>query len=523
MFTADKKCAQLRILGTPLQNPSNYYKYLFNTDTNTVKKMNSGTDMDTGTVPETGMTTSTASETTTDTAMAMSTARQRTQTLTWSGTRKRTLTLTRTQTWSLVMHGHYQGECTQGPADRDMFCGPQGTVGHSSCGWRRKGDVARTPWHVSSVWYGRPSNLASPPWKFVRIDRQCTFVADIVLGWQNWAGRLQRHGLHRRGVVIWRSAGKCTRSTLVPAVHSRYPSHSVGSWPWNPLLRWRWSTVHLRKVWKCRLNDFQGDSPASPRSASGCRQTDWSSIPKKKQFIWLGSSRQLQKVTVDSITLAGNTLSFQSSVNDLGVLIDGRLSMCDHVQRVCRSSYYQLRQLRAIRNSLSTKTCAALVHAFVTSRLDYCNSLLAGINKELLNKLESVLRSAARLAMGKRRFDPITKDMRDILHWLPVRQRVDFKLGVLVFKCLRGDAPSYLVESVSSVADQPNLRSRRSATRGDLVVPRTRTVKMGPRSFYVSGPTLWNSLPLELRSYELTLETFKAKLKSHLFRSAYIS
>ena len=261
------------------------------------------------------------------------------------------------------------------------------------------------------------------------------------------------------------------------------------------------------------------------------RQNGWSSNrlrlnSEKNQFIWLGSSRQLQKVTVESITLAGNTLSFQSSVNDLGVLIDGRLSMCDHVQRVYRSSYYQLCQLRVIRNSFSTKTCAALVHAFVTSRLDYCSSLLAGINKELLNKLESVLRSAARLAMGKRKFDPITKDMRDILHWLPVRQRIDFKLGVLVFKCLRGDAPLspfYLVESVSSVADQPNLRSHRSATRGDLVVPRTRTVKMGPRSFYVSGPTLWNSLPLELRSYELTLETFKAKLKSHLFRSAYIS
>ena len=67
-----------------------------------------------------------------------------------------------------------------------------------------------------------------------------------------------------------------------------------------------------------------------------------------------------------------------------------------------------------------------------------------------------------------------------------------------------------------------HLRSHRSATRGDLMVPRTRTAKMGPRSFYVSGPTLWNSLPLELRSYELTLETFKAKLKFCLFRSAYI-
>ena len=121
----------------------------------------------------------------------------------------------------------------------------------------------------------------------------------------------------------------------------------------------------------------------------------------------LGSFRKLR--STPSLLLAAHCLSSSLAVNDLGVLIDGRLSMCHHVQRVCRSSYYQLRQLRVLRNSLSTKACAALVHAFVTSRLDYCNSLLAGINKELLNKLESVLRLAARLAMRKRKFDPIPK------------------------------------------------------------------------------------------------------------------
>ena len=98
-------------------------------------------------------------------------------------------------------------------------------------------------------------------------------------------------------------------------------------------------------------------------------------------------------------------MTFQSSVNDLGVLIDSQLTMREHVQRVCRTSFYQLRQLCVIRSSLSMKTCTALVHAFVTSRLDYCNSLLSGINKELLNRLESVLLwSAARLVMRKRKF-----------------------------------------------------------------------------------------------------------------------
>ena len=117
---------------------------------------------------------------------------------------------------------------------------------------------------------------------------------------------------------------------------------------------------------------------------------------------------------------------------------------------------------------------------------NYCNSLLSRINKELLNRFESVLRSAARLVMKKRKFDPISEDIRNTLHWLPVRQRIEFKLGILTFKCLYGDAPSYLTESLSKVAVNPALQAHKSATRGDLVVPRTRTVKMGQRSFFLS-------------------------------------
>ena len=106
---------------------------------------------------------------------------------------------------------------------------------------------------------------------------------------------------------------------------------------------------------------------------------------------------------------------FQSSVNTLGVTIDGSLTMRDHVQKIFRSSSYQLRQLRVIRGSLSIVTCTMLVHAFVSSRLDYCDSLLAGISDELVivvNKLQSVLRTAARLILGKRKFDPISVDLR---------------------------------------------------------------------------------------------------------------
>src|SRR6218665_2352617 len=97
--------------------------------------------------------------------------------------------------------------------------------------------------------------------------------------------------------------------------------------------------------------------------------------------------------------------------------------MRDHMLRICRTSFYQLRQLRVIRGLLSIETCTALVHAFVSGRLDYCNSLLAGLTDELINKLQSVLRLAARLVLRKRKFYPITDDLRDQLHWLPIRPK----------------------------------------------------------------------------------------------------
>ena len=106
----------------------------------------------------------------------------------------------------------------------------------------------------------------------------------------------------------------------------------------------------------------------------------------KTQFIWLGTCQQLQKIGIDSIQLGSNNVKFQTSVGNLGVTLDSHLSMKTHVQQTCRTCYYQLRQLRSVRRSLSFTACTSLVHAFITSRLDYCNSLLAGISVGLISK-----------------------------------------------------------------------------------------------------------------------------------------
>ena len=98
----------------------------------------------------------------------------------------------------------------------------------------------------------------------------------------------------------------------------------------------------------------------------------------------------------------------------------------------------------------------------------------------------------------------------------PVRQRITFKLAMITFKCLRGLAPSYLADACIPVSSVVGRWQLRSADSGTLVVPRTRTT-IGRRDFAVSGPTTWNSLPVELRTSSLSSQTFAKKLKTHLF------
>ena len=242
---------------------------------------------------------------------------------------------------------------------------------------------------------------------------------------------------------------------------------------------------------------------------------------EKTQFIWLGSRQQLSKVGIDHIHLGNHAVTSQSTVCNLGVHLDGQLTMKVHVQRISQTSFYQLRQLRSVRRSLSVNACSALVHAFVTSRLDYCNSLLAGIGDGLIDQLQTVMRVAARLVLRKRKFDPISADIRDRLHWLPIRSRIDFKLGLLVYKCLHGIAPPYLTEMLVLKSTVPALTRFRSTARGDLLVPRTKTKTIGPRSFATSGPALWNKLPDDLRDPSLSLPVFKQRLKSYLFKQCW--
>ncbi len=233
--------------------------------------------------------------------------------------------------------------------------------------------------------------------------------------------------------------------------------------------------------------------------------------PSKTQVLWLGPKYGISRLTVREIPVVTASVQVSDSARVLGVMVDSQLSMADQVSSLCRSAYYQLRQLRPTVRAMTVDAAKTIVQAFISTRLDYCNSLLFGVADNLLQRLQSVQNAAARMITRTRRYEHITPVLRE-LHWLPVRQRVNFKLAVLVYKALHGQLPQYLCDDCQRVSDIGR-RSSRSADVLTCSVPRTRT-RLGDRSFAVAGPRLWNSLPSALWDDDISFPQFKRLLKT---------
>ncbi len=192
---------------------------------------------------------------------------------------------------------------------------------------------------------------------------------------------------------------------------------------------------------------------------------------------------------------------------------------CDtNVNRFCKAAFFHLFNIRRIRKFLTHETAQILINSFVTSRLDYCNSLYYGLPANQLNKLQRVQNAAARLICNVSRFDHITPTLKD-LHWLPVKFRIDFKILLIVFKALHGLAPDYISELIT--IKPPSSYSMRSNSKLLLQKTTLKTLPtLGDRSFGCAAPNLWNDLPSCIQQAD-SIGSFKKLLKTHLFRKSY--
>ena len=184
-----------------------------------------------------------------------------------------------------------------------------------------------------------------------------------------------------------------------------------------------------------------------------------------------------------------------------------------HINYITKLAFLELRRLSHIRPYIDVESAKTLASAFVLSRLDYCNSLFAGLPENKLDKLQRVQNGAARLILKKRKYERVTPLLKQ-LHWLPVRARIEYKLALLCFKSKHAQSPGYINDLVSP---HRSLRSLRSSSSDTLAIPKTKLKNFGDRAFSFSGPTAWNNLPNNIKGCK-SLTTFRSQLKTFLFR-----
>ena len=192
------------------------------------------------------------------------------------------------------------------------------------------------------------------------------------------------------------------------------------------------------------------------------------------------------------------------------------MSLKNHIAAKCLTASRNLNKLRRLRKYLTVESCTSVVMGLVISHLDYCNAVFIGLPSSTLLPLQSIQNQAAKLILRVRKYDS-ARDCLKRLHWLPIEQRVKFKVLCLVYKSLNKQAPEYLQNMFVTRISPYSIRSITSNT---LFVPKTLTKTFGSRAFSVIGAKLWNELPIHVQDKQSFI-AFKKALKTVLFNEAF--
>ena len=228
--------------------------------------------------------------------------------------------------------------------------------------------------------------------------------------------------------------------------------------------------------------------------------------------------RTLSNSTPSSITIGTSQINFSKEARNLRFIFSDTLDVDKHISHLCRSCNNELRKISSIRHLLTYDATKTLICTLVLSKIDYCNALLVNTTSSNINRLQKIQNSAARLIFRSRKFDHVQPLLKQ-LHWLPIRARIKYKISLLCFKFFtEPNFPLYLAEILNVYAPSRHLRSSNDSRL--LKSPDITKTSLGNRSFSVSAPCIWNSLPREIRHSD-SLSKFKSSLKTFLFRLSY--
>ena len=225
--------------------------------------------------------------------------------------------------------------------------------------------------------------------------------------------------------------------------------------------------------------------------------------PDKTEFILFGSKKQRERLKACfPIDILSNNLHPTVSVRNLGVWFDSDFSFSKDVQNVCKGCFIQLRDFRNIRQFLTHDASVSVANAFVSSQLDYCNSLFRSLSKFNLHRLQSIQNSAARSVTNSSKYTRITPVLRK-LHWLPIQFRSEFKLAILVYKFIRTGFLKYFAPHLSTYRTTYNTRRSQSVVSFLNILKFQPTIHKSTKqfgfSFAFDAPTVWNTLPEDIR------------------------
>ena len=237
----------------------------------------------------------------------------------------------------------------------------------------------------------------------------------------------------------------------------------------------------------------------------------------KTEFIVLGKASTLDSFENPSLILNGTEIKATKQVRNLGVIFDEELNLSSHVTSLCQRMFSDIRNVSLNRKYLTVEVASQIMTSLVLSKMDYCNSLLTGMPLTIVKKLQRVQNCAAKVCLMKRKCDHATPLLK-ALHWLPVQERISYKVASICHKHFHGTVPSYISDLLHRPKTTRTLRSSKDTTLLDK--PRKNMVTYGQRSLEYCGPHVWNSLPIEIRELD-NFNSFKRALKQHLFIRAF--